>query len=61
MDMIEYYVTETNKRLDKIDSKIDKLMEFRAGIMQQSKTRAIVISAIISLAISGIAAFLRSL
>lgn len=49
MDLHSYYMTETNKRLDQIDQKLDSVLKFKWQIIGGSFAVSLVGSVVISL------------
>lgn len=48
---IDYFITQTNKKLDAIDGKLDQLMEFRWKLLGASMTVSVMSTAIFNLII----------
>lgn len=49
-DKIEYFIKETNKKFDKIDEKMDKLLSFKWQIVGGSVAFSLIATGIIQLA-----------
>lgn len=46
---IEYFITESNKRFDKIDGKLDQLISFRLMLMGGAFTISIICTVIMNI------------
>jgi tetrahydromethanopterin S-methyltransferase subunit G len=46
---VEYFIEETNKRLDRIDSKLEQLISFRIMLIGAAATISVVFSAVTTL------------
>ena len=57
--LVSYYMNETNKRLDRIEEKIELLVEYRAMLLGRTKIVATLVAAVTSMLVGGIEWFLR--
>lgn len=53
MGLLRYYITQTNKRLDSIDNKLDQLMALRSQIL----TVASMVSGGIAVVVAGVISY----
>lgn len=49
MEILEYFIDETNKRLERIERKVDKLMSLRAQILVVSALSSTLVSVVVAL------------
>ena len=50
-ELIDYFISETNTKFDKLETKVDKLLQFKWQIVGGSVIASILLSVIINVAV----------